>query len=136
METPLKNDVLRTFYDGLNHREDIEAALGCLDPDVELHPGVRAPDAEVEYRGRTAFREFFEGIISGHWETVAIEVEEMIETADGRILCIERWRLQGRDEIELNRDLATLFTLRDGLISRIDGFTDKDEALKAAGLSE
>ena len=67
---------------------------------------------------------------------MAIEVKEMLDADSGRILCLERWRFKGRDEIEIERDLATLFSLRDGLISRIDGFTDDAEALKAAGLSE
>jgi len=37
---------------------------------------------------------------------------------------------------EIERELPTLYTFRDGLIVRIDGFTEKAEALEAAGLSE
>jgi len=42
----------------------------------------------------------------------------------------------GHDGIEIERELPTLYTFRDGLIVRVDGFTDRAEALKAAGLSE
>jgi hypothetical protein len=41
---------------------------------------------------------------------------------------------RGRDDIELELALPNLYTFRDGLIVRIDGFTDKAEALEAAGL--
>jgi hypothetical protein len=44
------------------------------------------------------------------------------------------WRFSGREGIESESELPTLFTFRDGLIVRIDGFTDKAEALRAAGL--
>jgi hypothetical protein len=33
-------------------------------------------------------------------------------------------------------ELPTLYTFREDLIMRIDGFTEKAEALEAAGLSE
>jgi ketosteroid isomerase-like protein len=41
---------------------------------------------------------------------------------------------RGRDGIELELELPNLFTFRDGLIVRIDGFTDKAAAREAAGL--
>jgi len=129
-------EVLRAFYDGFNRSGDIGDVLHYVDPDVEVHPGVIAPDSKAEYHGRAAFREFFESIVTGPWETVIIEPTEMIEAEGNRVLCLDRWRFRGRDGIEINRELPNLFTLRDGLISRIDGFTDTVEALEAAGVSE
>ena len=70
------------------------------------------------------------------WESVVIEPKERLETTDDRILAIDRWLFGGRDGIELERELPTLFTFRNGLIVRIDGFTDTAEAHEAAGLSE
>ena len=43
---------------------------------------------------------------------------------------------RGRDGIELELELPNLYTFRDGLVVRIDGFTDRAEALRAAGLAE
>ena len=59
---------------------------------------------------------------------------EMLEVAGERILVIDRWRFLGRDGIEIADELANSFTFRDGLISRIEGFTDRPEALAALGL--
>ena len=55
---------------------------------------------------------------------------------DGRILSVDLWRFRGREGIEIDRELPTLYAFRDGLIVRIDGFTDQAEAFEAAGLSE
>ena len=60
----------------------------------------------------------------------------MIEAEGGRILSIDSWRFQGRDGIAIERELPNLFTFQDGLITKIDGFTDEAEALDAAGLRE
>ena len=70
------------------------------------------------------------------WESVDIEPKEIIEATGNRILAIDRWIFRGRDGIEIDRELPTIFTFRDGLIVRIDGFTDKTEALEAVGLSQ
>jgi ketosteroid isomerase-like protein len=67
---------------------------------------------------------------------VDIEPSERLEATENRILAIDKWLFRGRDGIEIERELPTLFTFRDGLIVRVDGFTDRAEALKAAGLSE
>jgi ketosteroid isomerase-like protein len=129
-------EIAQAFYDGINRRGEIEDVLHYVNPDIELRPGVVAPDANTRYLGRQAFREFFEAVVFGPWERVTIEPKEMIEAADGRILSIELWRFRGRDGIEIERELAEIVTFRSGLISRIDGYADRADALEAAGLSE
>ena len=67
---------------------------------------------------------------------ITVEHEELIDRPGDRVLAVERWVFRGRDGIELELELPNLYTFRDGLIVRIDGFTDKAEALEAAGLRE
>jgi ketosteroid isomerase-like protein len=126
---------LRAVYAAFN-RGDFNGLVDYVGPDVELHPGVMAPDSQEQYRGRQGLREFFVTVATGPWEVVTVEPKEMIATEDGRILSVDRWRFRGRDGIEIERELPNLFTFRDGLILRIDGFPDRDDALEAAGLSE
>ena len=64
-----------------------------------------------------------------------IEPSDRLDAGDDRILAIDRWIFRGRYGIELERELPTLFTFRNGLVVRIDGFIDEDEAREAAGLS-
>ena len=128
-------ETLAAFYEAWN-RGEIDDSLTYVDPDVEVYPGVQAPDAETQYLGRQGFKDFFVSIAIGPWDTVTAEPKEVIVTEDNRILSIDNWRFRGRDGIEIDRELPSLFTFQDGLITRIEGFTDKDEAIQAAGLSE
>jgi ketosteroid isomerase-like protein len=128
-------ETLEALYAAFNRR-DFDVWLQYVDPDVELLPGIAAPDSKSRYLGREALGKFFVTIATGPWEAVIAEPKEMIETDDGRVLCIDRWRFQGRDGIEIERELQNLFTFRAGLIARIDGYTNRDEALEAAGLRE
>ena len=124
-------EILRLVYEADLDSQDV---LQYLDPEVELYPGIDAPDQHMRYVGREGWSEFIAGAIEA-WESVTIEPKEIIETGD-RILSIDRWVFRGRDGIEIDRELPTIFTFRNGLIVRIDGFIDKAEALEAAGLSE
>jgi ketosteroid isomerase-like protein len=125
-------EILGAFYEAW-HRGDIDDGLTYVDPNVEVYPGVQAPDAETRYLGPEGFKDFFVTIAKGPWEGVTAEPKKIIETQDDRILSIDLWRFRGRDGIEISRELPNLFTFRDGLISRVEGFTNREEALEAAG---
>jgi ketosteroid isomerase-like protein len=127
-------ETLRRCYAAFNRR-DFDELLCYVDPQVEMHAGILAPDQNTRFLGREGYREFLRGAIEA-WESVAAEPKEIIEAADNRILAVDRWLFRGRDGIEIERELPTLYTFRDGLVVGIDGFTDKAEALEAAGLSE
>ena len=127
-------ETLRTAYVAFS-RGDLDRFLDYLDPNVEVDPGLMAPDQSASrYVGRQEVRKFFETIVVGPWEAVITESLKMIEIDDSRVLSIDRWRFQGRDGIEIEMELPNLFSFRDGLILRIRGFTDRAEALEAVGL--
>jgi len=130
--SPDNLDTLRAFYEAEPDGEDV---LQYLDPAVELYPGIRTPDQDTRYVGHDGWKEFMVDAI-GIWEAVDIEPSERLEATENRILAIDNWLFRGRDGIEIERELPTLFTFRDGLIVRVDGFTDRAEALKAAGLDQ
>jgi ketosteroid isomerase-like protein len=106
-----------------------------LHPEVEMHPGIQVPDEESMYAGRDGLREWFRNATEP-WVTIEVEHTELIERPEDRVLAVERWRFRGRDGIELEVELPNLYTFRDGLIVRIDGFTDRAAAHEAAGLPE
>ena len=130
--SPENRETLRHFYGTDLDSEDL---LQHLHPEFELYPGIRAPDQHERYVGGEGWTEFINGATEA-WESVDVKPRERLETTDNRILAIDSWLFRGRDGIEIERELPTLFTFRDGLIVRIDGFTDKVEALNAAGLGE
>jgi ketosteroid isomerase-like protein len=127
-------ETIRGIYEAFNRR-DIDDALQYLHPEYELYPALEPLGGRTQYRGREGAREFFE-LITDVWESMTVEFKETIEVPDGRILAIERWRVRGRDGIEIDTELTDIYAFRDGLIVRVDGFRDKAEALKATGLRE
>jgi ketosteroid isomerase-like protein len=127
-------DTLRASYGALN-RGDIDGLVQYVHPEVELHPATGGMlDMGTTYRGRDGMRQFAETA----WESfeIAVEPEEMTTAARDRILATERWQMRARDGIETGFQLTHIYTFRDGLVIRIDGFRERAEALKAAGLSE
>jgi ketosteroid isomerase-like protein len=126
---------LRATFEAYNRR-DFDDALKYAHPDVELHPAIsELPDLDSRYRGRDEVKRFFE-VITNHWETHVVEPEETIEIPGDRVLAVERWHARGRHGIELDFALTEVYTFRDGLIVRIDGFRERAEAFEAAGLQE
>jgi hypothetical protein len=65
------------------------------------------------------------------------EASEVRALSHGRVLCRGRWGGVGvATGIELYVDTTVLFSLRDGLIERVEFFDDHSEALEAVGVSE
>jgi ketosteroid isomerase-like protein len=84
--------------------------------------GERALDAQIE-PSREA------------WEEWRVETEEIIDLGGEDVLVLNREINRGRGSgIELVSHTAALIKVRDGKIVRFQGFLDRDEARRAAGL--
>jgi ketosteroid isomerase-like protein len=69
------------------------------------------------------------------YDEVSVDVEEIIDL-DDRALGIARFHGVLSDAPPVDWPWCHLFTFREGLISRVQSFFDRAEALQAAGLSE
>ena len=127
-----ETDILRTMYEAFS-RGDFDEVVEYLHPDVELRPALQPLEHIGVLRGRAEIKEFFEGL--GQWESRRVEFEEVTEVGNNRLVSVERWHVSGRDDIKLDFQIVDVYTFRDGLIARADGFRDKAEALEAVGLS-
>jgi ketosteroid isomerase-like protein len=72
---------------------------------------------------------------AGYWESLRIEPHEFIEAGD---LVVVPWTLhvRGRGGIEAASRVAIVWTIRDGAVERMSMYQERQEALKAVGLSE
>jgi len=127
-------DSLRRLTEAFGRR-DFDRAIQGFAEDVELRPAVEGIDVDTLVRGRVELRGFWEQI-SEAWETLTFELTEVREAPGDRLVAFERWHVSGREGLELDFEIITVYTFRDALIVRIDGFRDKAEALAAIGLSE
>jgi len=120
----------RAFAFAVQGRADASAALDDFDPDVVLSSVEQGTS-----RGRDAVRRNFERWASA-WKDVEATAEEFVDAGD-RVLITAYFRGRGRGSgVEVDARFYDVYTLRDGRIVRVDEFTDRDDALEAAGLSE
>jgi ketosteroid isomerase-like protein len=87
-----------------------------------------------DYRGAEGFMQWLEDW-SAAWEEWSLDPEEYIDAGE-RVIVVAKMHARGRGSgVEVDRQDALLYELRDGLIVRIDYFNNRSEALTAAGLA-
>jgi ketosteroid isomerase-like protein len=130
-------EIVRRVLDALQRR-DFETASTYAHPDVEIYPALEGADTdprEIPYRGRNGMKAFLEAIYEP-WQEMMVEVQETTVAPDERIVAVERWHTRGRDGIAIDTVLVDVYSFREGLVVRVEGFRDRAEALEAVGLSE
>src|SRR5918994_1972082 len=127
-------EVLRRSFEAWN-RNDWETLMACHAPDVVAVPPAEWPEAETG-TSRETLRHQFERA-KAPWEEERVEVDEIRDLGDDRVLALYRWIARGRgSHVEVEHPVATLNTLRGGRIVRIEYFLDQSKALEAAGLRD
>jgi ketosteroid isomerase-like protein len=110
--------------------------IETLDPDIEwdvsAHP---LPDFPNRGSGRDAFLRHLGDYVSG-WNDYEVSSRELIDAGDEVLLILhERARMRDSDMM-LDRDLPTVWTVRDGRAVRHRVFKTRADALEAVGLRE
>jgi ketosteroid isomerase-like protein len=114
----------------------IEGFLEYLDPGVEWHGSAEGvlPGA---FHGHDGVRDYLERV-GEVFDERRLEPLEVIDVDDERVISVIR--IAGRSEkfgTELSADCAWLITFgTNRKVVRVEAFTDKAQALEAAGLSE
>jgi ketosteroid isomerase-like protein len=93
------------------------------------------PD-DPEYQGAEGFDRFLAAWIAP-WEVWDLEIDEMVDVGGDQVLVLMRQRgtpKGGQARVELH--YGTVYTLREGLITRARVYATPAEALEAVGLSE
>jgi len=92
------------------------------------------PQAGV-YRNHEGMERFFTDWL-GAWDEYEIEHHEVLDAGDS-VVVVFRQRGRGRSSgVFTERDFAGVYDLRDGLVTRYREYESRDEALRAAGLTD
>jgi ketosteroid isomerase-like protein len=111
-------------------RGDLSAALASFDADIVFNPAEEAP-----IQGRDAVLAYIQRW-EEPWEDYEGEAEEFIDAGD-RVVVTLHFKGRGRGSgIEVEARFHQVHTLREEKTVRMDEYTDREEALKAAGLRE
>jgi ketosteroid isomerase-like protein len=127
-------EVVRKGLDAYNRR-DADAFVALCSPDVEYETHL----GEI-YRGRGEVRrhfEYFEQTALETWESFHVEVEEITEASDDRIVVGTLVTARGKASgvpVELRTWAVVWFA--DGKVTRRRPFRHRADALEAAGLRE
>jgi ketosteroid isomerase-like protein len=119
-------------------RDDFEAWLSFIDPDVEWLTAVERGLglAGNVFRGHAEMRELWD-LWRTEVEEFWSETDEIRDLGDERVLRLAHMRFRGRASgILVESQLALVITLRDGRIIRSEDYLSHKEALKAVGLEE
>jgi ketosteroid isomerase-like protein len=125
-------EIVRRAND-LTNDGDLAAAYGFLHPDVEWVIAREHPDART-LTGHEAVAEY-----QRDWQEavpdVGVEYDRVLD-AGGKVVAIGSVRGTGTGSgADVQVPIALVFTLRDGLIIRVEEYLNPSEALEAAGLS-
>ena len=130
-------EILATFIEGWEsyNGHDFDAMEAFYSPEAVLDVS-RVYLDERARRGREEMREYWEEM----WEIsdgLRIEPIEVLDVGGDRYVVVVRYGQRGkRSGADVEQGLACVYTLRDGLVARLDLYPSRDAALAAAGLAE
>lgn len=113
---------------------DFDRAATILDPEVVHHGTLGGIDQDRVVRGRDAVLEYWDEVGEA-WESLRFEPERLIARED---VVVVFWRETARtrhSDFEIETQTAAVFRIRDGRICELRGYLDRDEALRAAGIT-
>ena len=126
-------NLVRTGYEAWN-RSDLDGLLAMLAPDVEfLTTGLFVGQDHV-YSGHDGFKKFWREF-RGTWQSIHLTINELRD-CDDRVVALVTFEARGREGLEMARKTGAVYTVRDGLVTRIENHRAWADALEAAGLRE
>jgi ketosteroid isomerase-like protein len=124
--------IVRRIFDGWS-TGDFGAGLADLDPDVLFVVRHPFPEA-VETVGPDGIRDYMARFLD-NWETYAVKAGDLRAAGDTVAADAVQHGVGKASGIEMEQPFFMLFTFRAGKIVRIESILNRDDALKAAGLS-
>jgi ketosteroid isomerase-like protein len=129
-------DVVRRAWEAWS-RGDVDTVFEVFDPAVvwDLTRFEGWPE-DAFYHGHAGLRRFFEEWLAD-WERYEAGADQYLDVDDDQVLvlCWQRGIGTG-SHAPVEMAFAQIVTVKHGLICRADNYSDRREALEAAGLSE
>ena len=127
-------EVVRRWTEAYNRR-DIEGLLELSDPDIEFRSIFAGIESGGAFRGSTGVYEYFKAIEDAY-ESFQVLPDEYLDAGAGVVILSQAvWTGRKSGASDATR-IAVVVWLRKAKAMRVETFTDRTEALEAAGLSE
>jgi uncharacterized protein len=128
-------ETVRRVYEAWN-RDDPDAALAVMQPDVELHnPTDVFLGTQSLYRGHGGLRDFWKAA-KEPWDYFESHIERALEK-DDTVVTVVRFEAVGRESgAKVGLSFANVWELKGGLIAKFGAYSSLEKALEVAGFSE
>jgi ketosteroid isomerase-like protein len=125
--------LIRRVFEAFSRR-DVEAVLALCDSAIELQlPTAQRANQGEPYRGYEGIRRYFDDI-GRVWEELRVVPQEFQELEDG-VFATGRVYARGESGLVVDSPAFWLWRIREGRVLSGHVFENREEALKAAGLS-
>jgi ketosteroid isomerase-like protein len=135
----MSRETVEVILQGLEavNRQDVDAFVALLSPDVEWEDAAFWSEPLRTYRGRAEVREWFQRVVVEPWESIHTEADEIIEAEDNRVFGGGLITARGRGSgVETHFHGWAVFWVAAGKVRKRRAFLDRADALEAAGLRE
>ncbi len=124
-------ELVRVIHDGWA-RGDFRAGSELYSADFawDQHAEAVEPGSRRGVEVRAALRNIFEV-----YDDYRIEAEEFIDGGDQVVVVARSTGVAKTSRMELDQTFAFVWTVREGRLARLQVFTDRDDALRTAGLA-
>jgi ketosteroid isomerase-like protein len=119
------------------NREDLDAFLETWHPDCEWRPAFprSLEGVGAVYHGREGIARAWRGV-RAVWEEYRLDPEDA-QVVEGSLVVVGRVYARGKESgLELDSGWSAVISFRDGVAISAWDWLDRDEALKAVGVSE
>jgi ketosteroid isomerase-like protein len=125
-------DAVRAFYEA-STRDGLEGIMPLLDEQIEWRNPEDSADAAV-WHGQQGVRDWFAQTRQS-FDEAHFTPGDVKELRDGRVLVLGRLAVTAKQSgIAMEVPFAHLITIRDGLFTRFQQYSDQRRALEAVGL--
>jgi uncharacterized protein (TIGR02246 family) len=126
-------EIVRRCNDAYNRR-DFDACLSLFSPDVVFCPVSGSPESQ-EQRGRDKVRRYHEEFLEA-WADDFVANFDTVRVYDDVVVARNMFTGHARTSgVEISGRTFEVFFIQDGLITRWEAFTNRADALTAAGVS-
>jgi ketosteroid isomerase-like protein len=114
---------------------DFDAALALMRPDIEFWTRPEAPDLPASYVGHAGMLDFW-GMLAESYTEFRVELEELIDAGDYVVLAYRQSALVRASESRVGAHLFCVFRVQGGKLAEAWVYSNRGDALEAAGLRE
>jgi uncharacterized protein len=124
-----KIEQARAAYDAWS-RNDLDAFVECFSNDVELQPYLGRGLGSTVYRGHTGLRRWYKEA-NEEWDELRVAPQEFKDAGEQLVIFLKAVGRGRGSQLEVEAEIVHVAEFHGGRFTRLRGFGDREQALKA-----